>query len=142
MKRITILTIFIVSVFLVGVLIYILTRQNQYEDFRIINYKLSASPAGGQDKTYKLLVADTPEKWTKGLMNYRKLEGVDGMIFLFQDRQLRTFWNNNTFLDLDLYWIDGDKVVAKSYLPSIEKSKEIVIVNSPQPADKVIELPL
>ena len=47
----------------------------------------------------------------------------------------------NTLIDLDILWIDGEKVVGKSFLPSIEKSKEIVTVESPKSADKVIEIP-
>ncbi len=46
---------------------------------RIITYAL-------QGKSYQLLVADTPSQWEKGLMFYRKLDGVDGMIFLFPDK--------------------------------------------------------
>ena len=108
--------------------------QNKNKDFSILNYQL-------QSNSYKLLVADTPEKWGRGLMFLRKLEGVDGMIFIFPDKQSRTFWNKNTLIDLDILWIDGEKVVGKSFLPSIEKSKEIVTVESPKSADKVIEIP-
>ena len=108
--------------------------QNKNKDFSILNYQL-------QSNSYKLLVADTPEKWGRGLMFLRKLEGVDGMIFIFPDKQSRTFWNKNSLIDLDILWIDGEKVVGKSFLPSIEKSKEIVTVESPKSADKVIEIP-
>lgn len=107
--------------------------QNKYKGFKIIDYQI-------ENKNYKLLVADTPAKWEKGLMYFRSLEGVDGMIFLMNSREIQSFWNKNTFMDLELIWIDGDKVVGKSKLPSIEKSKEIVTVNSPAPADKVIEI--
>lgn len=107
--------------------------QIQFKDFRITSYTL-------EGKKYNLLVADTPKKWQTGLMYYRKLSGVKGMIFLFPDRGYRTFWNKNTYLDLNLYWIDNDVVVGKTILPSIEKSKSIVFVSSPKPVDKVIEL--
>src|SRR3990167_7212503 len=73
-------------------------RENKFKNFEIINYKI-------QNKTHKLLVADTPEKWEKGLMFFRKLDGVDGMIFIFPDKQPRIFWNKNTLMDLDLLWI-------------------------------------
>ncbi len=114
--------------------------KNRYKNFEIINYKLR-DPSISLRTSYKLLVADNPEKWKKGLMNFRKLDGVDGMIFIFPDKQYRTFWNGDTFMNLDLYWIDGDKVVGKSFLPSIEKSKEIINVYSPKEVNKVVELP-
>ncbi len=115
---------------------------NQKNNF-IKNYpNLSVMSYTVENKTYKLLVADTQVKWEKGLMFYRTLDGVDGMIFLFPDSAPRTFWNQNTLMDLKLLWINNDKVIGQSDLPSIEKSKQIVTVSSPGPANKVIELPI
>ena len=136
-KKIFIL-ILILLLGMAGILVsFFLNKQisgfDNYANFEKINYNL-------EGKNLQLLKADTSEKWTKGVMYFRKLEGVDGMIFIFPDKQKRTFWNKNTYLDLDLYWIEGEKVVGKSSLPSIEKSKEIVIVESPKAVDKVIEL--
>jgi uncharacterized membrane protein (UPF0127 family) len=91
-------------------------------------------------KSYDLLVADTPQKQEKGLMFYRSLPGVDGMIFLFPDKDIRSFWNKNTYMDLDIYWVDGTNVVGKTELPSVEE-KGVVIVNSDKKVDKVIEIP-
>lgn len=107
--------------------------KDKYKNFSVIDYQL-------EGKKYKLLVADTAEKQEKGLMFYRELDGVDGMVFVFPDKQTRSFWNKNTLMDLELLWIADDKLVGRSQLPSIEKSKEIVTVESPGPADKVIEL--
>lgn len=107
----------------------------RYKGHQIINYQL-------EGKKYKLLVADTPEKWQKGLMNFRKLDGVSGMIFLFPNKEIRTFWNKNTLMDLNVYWLDDDRVVGKDYLPSILKSKEVVVITSPQKVNKVVEIRL
>jgi uncharacterized protein len=98
-----------------------------------VDYKLN-------NRTYKLLKAETPVEWEKGLMDVRKPTKIEGMIFLFPDKQIRNFWNKNTFVDLDLYWLDEDKIVGQSFLPSIEKSKQVVIVNSMKPVNKVIEI--
>ncbi len=73
-------------------------------------------------------------------MNYRKLDGTDGMLFIFPNKEIRSFWNKNTFMDLRLYWFNDNTVIGESFLPSIEKSKEIVIVTSPSEANRVIEL--
>ncbi len=71
-----------------------------------------------------------------------KLDGADGMMFLFPDKKVRSFWNKNTFMDLRLYWLDNNVIIGESFLPSIEKSKEIITVISPKEVNKVIELPL
>jgi uncharacterized membrane protein (UPF0127 family) len=92
------------------------------------------------NKRYTLLIAANPEEWEKGLMYYRNLSGVDGMIFIFPDKHIRSFWNKNTLMDLDLYWLQDKIIIGKSYLPSIEKSKNIITVTSPDKANIVVEL--
>lgn len=74
--------------------------------------------------------------------NKKELKNADGMIFIFPDKKTRTFWNKNTYLNLDVYWLDDEKVVGKSFLPSILKSKEIITINSSGKVNKVIELAL
>jgi uncharacterized membrane protein (UPF0127 family) len=103
---------------------------------RLISYSL-------EGKTYKLLIAKTLLEHQKGLMFYRdkkELKGADGMIFIFSNKNYRTFWNKNTFLDLDVYWLDGDRIVGKDFLPSIEKTKKIFTVTSPKKVDRVVEI--
>jgi uncharacterized membrane protein (UPF0127 family) len=92
-----------------------------------------------EGKKYLLLTARTPQEWQIGLMNIKKLDNADGMIFIFPDKKVRTFWNQNTYLNLELYWLDDNEVVGKSLLPSIEK-QGIITVTSPVPVNKVIEL--
>ena len=124
--------IFLVAVSFLLLFLFFYFKKSQ----RLISYSL-------EGKTYKLLIAKTPLKHQKGLMFYRskkELKGADGMIFIFSNKNYRTFWNKNTFLDLNVYWIDGDRIVGKDFLPSIEKTKEILIINSPKPVNKVVEI--
>ena len=107
-----------------------------FSNYQTTNYLLLAT-------NYLLLFADSPEKWEKGLMfvkNKQDIGGADGMIFLFPDKKPRTFWNKNTLVDLNLYWLEDDNLVGKSLLPSIEKTREVVTVSSPKAVNKVIEL--
>lgn len=95
------------------------------------------------DKTYRLLVADTPQRRERGLMHVRTREEIgmyDGMLFTFPDHQTRYFWNKNTVADLEIYWVRSGEIIGKTNLPSIEKSGKIVTVFSPAPSDTVIEL--
>jgi len=103
-----------------------------WENYEIKNQKV-------EGKELKLIVADSPARFEKGLMYVRKPVDFDGMIFEFPDKQDRHFWNMNTFEDLDLYWYNDDNLLGKSFLPSIEKSKETVTVSSPGQANIVIE---
>ncbi|MCS7195837.1 MAG: DUF192 domain-containing protein [Aquificaceae bacterium] len=92
-----------------------------------------------QVRQCRLLLAETPEKHARGLMGYKSLQGFDGMVFLYGERAVRRFWNKDTHLELDLYWIDRGKVIGRSYLPPVELAG-IVVVSSPGPVDRVVEL--
>jgi poly-gamma-glutamate capsule biosynthesis protein CapA/YwtB (metallophosphatase superfamily)/uncharacterized membrane protein (UPF0127 family) len=93
-----------------------------------------------ENKIYKLLIAQNEKEWTQGLMNVKCPCDFDGMLFIFPDKEIRSFWNQNTFLDLDVYWLDDNKVVGKNYLPSILKTREPLVINSPSPVNRVIEI--
>ncbi len=93
-----------------------------------------------EGREYNLLVADTGEKQSLGLMNVTDIAPYEGMIFFFSDVSPKTFWNKNTFIDLKIIWMLDDTVVRKSELPSITKSGEIVEVSSVDPVNIVVEL--
>ena len=119
-----ILTLLLLNIFLPG---------KKDKRLKTINYKLNGVE-------YKLLVADDEKEWAKGLMGYQRKEDFDGMLFVFPDKKYRQFWNKNTFLDLDIYWLDDKKIVGKSFLPAVNKTGKVMIINSPKEVNRVIEL--
>jgi len=134
MKKDKILVFFIFPfLILILLLLNIFLPGKKDKRLKTIDYKLNGVE-------YKLLLADDEAEWVKGLMGYKKKEGFDGMLFIFPDKKHRQFWNKNTYLDLDIYWLDDKTVVSKSFLPSINKTGKIVIVNSPKEVNHVIEL--
>ena len=57
-------------------------------------------------------VADTPNKQEQGLMFVKKLPENEGMIFVFDQEKKQIFWMKNTLIDLDMVFIDSNKVVT------------------------------
>ena len=106
---------------------------NSYKTEQIVEYEL-------EGQRFELLVADGESEWEKGLMSIRQLKNADGMMFVFPDKKQRVFWNKNTFVDLDVYWILDDEIVGRDFLPSIEESDGFVYVSSPAPVNKVVEI--
>jgi uncharacterized protein len=53
----------------------------------------------------------TPQQHAYGMMNRTKLTANEGMLFEFADSQVREFWMKNTFVDLDIAYIDRNKKV-------------------------------
>ena len=57
-------------------------------------------------------IARTEPERARGLMYRRDLARDAGMLFLFEDQADHTFWMHNTFLSLDLIFIDEDRSVV------------------------------
>lgn len=84
-------------------------------------------------------IADEPEEWARGLMGRRSLPEGSGMLFVFPDKQTRTFWMKDTLIPLDIIYIDDDRVVDLATLnPATQK--DIPRHTSRLPANYVLEV--
>jgi hypothetical protein len=52
-------------------------------------------------------VASTPEERSEGLMYREEVPDGTGMLFVFQDSQVRSFWMANTYVALDVAYMDA-----------------------------------
>jgi len=57
-------------------------------------------------------VARTAEEREKGLMYTDKLDKGRGMLFVFQDVQIRSFWMENTLIPLDIAYLDESLIIS------------------------------
>lgn len=64
-------------------------------------------------------IADSPDEWSRGLMNRRALASDAGMLFVFPDDAIRTFWMKDTLIALDVIFLDarGSIVSTKTMAP-------------------------
>jgi len=64
------------------------------------------------NKNINVEVALSPYKKTLGLMFRKKLDKNTGMLFIFEQEAKHTFWMANTYIPLDIIWINKDKKVV------------------------------
>lgn len=71
------------------------------------------SPEGVVSSDFKMEVAASPESRAKGLMFRHAIGAQEGMLFLFPDEDVHSFWMKNTLISLDMVFVSHDwKVVG------------------------------
>lgn len=93
---------------------------------------------GDKSPSIELEVADTEYKWEYGLMFRWQMNRGDGMIFVFPDEQVRNFWMKNTYIPLDMIFVDAQGRIV-SIAPWAKPLDETPI-SSIYPAKYVIEV--
>ncbi len=74
--------------------------------------ELTIETADGERHDFTVELALTPQQRAQGLMFRRAMAEDDGMLFLFDREAPRSFWMKNTYLPLDLIFIDRHGVVV------------------------------
>lgn len=64
------------------------------------------APTEGVEINVAVEVADTPAERATGLMYRESLDPYRGMVFVFPSEQVLTFWMKNTYISLDMIFIN------------------------------------
>ncbi len=70
------------------------------------------SPQGVESAKFSMEVASTEPQRRKGLMYRHSLGPREGMLFLFPENGMRSFWMKNTYISLDMVFVSPDWRVA------------------------------
>ena len=87
----------------------------------------------------KVKVAKDKHTKENGLMGIKKLQGYNGMLFVYEKAEKVNMWMKNTYLPLDIIFINGNNKVSsiKKGVPGSTK-----IISSDEKVIAVLEIPL
>ena len=115
-----------------------ITPQNlPFSDREIIAIKVG-------DRTLRVEAVTTDQSTTQGLSGRSEI-GSDGMLFVFKERRIPTFWMKDMRFALDFIWIDAGRVVDISENvpppPADATLSDLEVISPQEPAQYVLEVP-
>ena len=97
------------------------------------------NPDGKTSPRIQVEIADSEKKRRFGLMYRKEMPEREGMLFIFPDERERNFWMKNTYIGLNIIYIDSKRRVvsvrtAKAFsekrVPSGKPAKYAVEINA------------
>ena len=80
---------------------------------------------------FEVWIADTPERQRQGLMFVRDLPSSQGMLFINESPRVSSFWMKNTYIPLDMLFIDARGRIVAIYADTTPLSLDPVGPMSP-----------
>jgi uncharacterized membrane protein (UPF0127 family) len=82
-----------------------LTCRGAGQSFEKVNLLIES---GGGETVLRVELARTGEQRSQGLMNRKKLDDGEGMLFIFDQDQILSFWMKDTLIPLSIAFINSD----------------------------------
>ncbi len=93
--------------------------------------------------TFQVELAADDHARAKGLMYRKEMAADAGMLFVFPEAQIRSFWMKNTLIPLDILYFDHRKKIvsiSKNTPPCRNTTTRCVNYPSKKPAQYVLEI--
>ncbi|EKE15857.1 MAG: hypothetical protein ACD_11C00103G0059 [uncultured bacterium] len=129
-KYFIVAVVFFVIIIFCGVLFFV--KKNDYSEYGNRKGWILFG-----NSLFRIEIADSNKKRQLGLGKRKDMCEKCGMLFIFDDKQKRSFWMKDMEFPLDIIWIDGEKVVAMEENIPFDFSETI---KPSVAADKVLEL--
>ncbi|WP_119080431.1 DUF192 domain-containing protein [Chitinophaga alhagiae] len=95
---------------------------------------------GDTISTISIEIAETDDERARGLMDRKSMADTLGMLFIFPAPEEQSFWMKNTYISLDILYIDQNMEIvsiqkyatplSEESLPSFKKAQYVVEVNA------------
>ena len=137
--------IFFLLVLIAGGFYYTTLNAESNKPEKCLNRAVMLTPpedaTGNQNKkqsvTIKAELALTEDQRKQGLMHRHHLDEKAGMMFFWEEPQQIFMWMKNTFIPLDMIFINGQKVVGIVEATQTQNTTPLTV---PAFADKILEV--
>ena len=113
------------------------TVQTEIKDRELVSLEIA-------EQSLEVEVVTTAENTAQGLSGREEI-GSDGMLFLFPQSRIRSFWMKEMRFPIDIIWINHGVVIGVApAVPPPEPGQSLEALPryiSPAPADTVLEVP-
>lgn len=82
--------------------------------------------SGEKITSLEVEIAETDEERRQGLMYRQSMGGDQGMLFVFDQEKPQSFWMKNTYIPLDIIFINKDFRIVDQYLGAEPKSPKSI----------------
>jgi len=90
--------------------------------------------------SFNIEIADNDYETQTGLMHRKSMAKINAMLFIFNDVQIRSFYMKNTYISLDIIYLNSDKVIVsiqrdakpldETSLPSLFPAQYVLEINA------------
>lgn len=108
------------------------------EEITFLTDHLAIETADGDVHRFSVELALTPQQRARGLMYREEMAADAGMLFLFEREAPRSFWMKNTYLPLDILFLDRHGRIVAITADTVPLSEAPIL--SGLPAIGVLEL--
>lgn len=108
------------------------------EEYHFETDEISIQKADGENLFFDVELALTPRQQARGLMFRTEMEDHEGMLFMFNDVAMRSFWMKDTLIPLDMLFIHPDGTIH--HIHHNAKPQDLTSITSKYPSEAVLEL--
>ena len=114
-------------------------------DGQVIKLSLKENFFSSTQKNMVLEVAKTPATITLGLSGRQEMisksgQQIDGLLFIFSQKEMLRFWMKEMLFDIDICWLNGTAFLScNREVPFVQSGEELKIYSPNLPANVVIE---
>jgi hypothetical protein len=99
---------------------------------------LAVKTANGKVVNFKIWLADTRQREEQGMMFVREMDVHTGMLFMFPENKPVSMWMKNTYVSLDLLFLDAHGKI--DYIEANATPQSLAIIGPKTPEYAVLEL--